>query len=238
MELHIGNNIRRLRRERNLTQEEVAAHLGISFQAISKWERGDGYPDITLLPALASYFQSTTDELLGVNELASEEIYNQINREWAENRLAGRHAENVALMREALKRFPNDALLLVQLSSSLERLDGTDAEKRDYLRQSIAVQEQILRYGEDSEVRSATLFNICFAYMKNGEPEKAIEQAKKLPNLYKARENALVSLLPDGEEKTEVAKAALEPLKWAIRLHLNALGKAEIAEQIDDLLGN
>ena len=74
--------------------------------------------------------------------------------------------------------------------------------------------------------------------MKNGEPEKAIEQAKKLPNLYKARENALVSLLPDGEEKTEVAKAALEPLKWAIRLHLNALGKAEIAEQIDDLLGN
>lgn len=238
MELHIGNNIRRLRRERNLTQEEVAAHLGISFQAISKWERGDGYPDITLLPALASYFQSTTDELLGVNELASEEIYNQINREWAENRLAGRHAENVALMREALKRFPNDALLLVQLSSSLERLDGTDAEKRDYLRQSIAVQEQILRYGEDSEVRSATLFNICFAYMKNGEPEKAIEQAKKLPNLYKARENALVSLLPDGEEKTEVAKAALEPLKWVIRLHLNALGKAEIAEQINDLLGN
>ena len=238
MELHIGNNIRRLRRERNLTQEEVAAHLGISFQAISKWERGDGYPDITLLPALANYFQTTTDELLGVNELASEEIYNQINQEWAENRLAGRHAENVALMREALKRFPNDALLLVQLSSSLERLDGTDAEKRDYLRQSVAVQEQILRYGEDSEVRNATQFNICFAYMKNGEPDKAIEQAKKLPNLYKARENALVSLLPDGEEKTEAAKAALEPLKWAIRLHLNALGKAEIAEQINDLLGN
>jgi transcriptional regulator with XRE-family HTH domain len=180
MELHIGNNIRRLRRERNLTQEEVAAHLGISFQAISKWERGDGYPDITLLPALASYFQTTTDELLGVNELASEEIYNQINREWAENRLAGRHAENVALMREALKRFPNDALLLVQLSSSLERLDGTDAEKRDYLRQSIAVQEQILR-GEDSEVRSATQFNICFAYMKYGETDKAVAQAKKLP---------------------------------------------------------
>ena len=49
MELHIGKNIRRLRRERNLTQEEVAAHLGISFQSISKWERGDGYPDITML---------------------------------------------------------------------------------------------------------------------------------------------------------------------------------------------
>ena len=51
MNLRIGENIRRLRRERNLTQEEVAAHLGISFQSVSKWERCDGYPDITMLPA-------------------------------------------------------------------------------------------------------------------------------------------------------------------------------------------
>ena len=238
MELHIGRNIRRLRRERNLTQEEVAAHLGISFQAISKWERSDGYPDITLLPALANYFGTTTDELLGVDELASEETYRQINREWEENRLAGRHEENVRLMRESLKRFPNDALLLVQLSSSLERLDGTDEEKCAHLRESIAVQEQILRYGEDSEVRNATQFNICFAYMKNDEPEKAIAQAKKLPNLYKTRENALVSLLPDGEEKIQAAKAALEPLKWAINLHLTALGKAEISEHFLSLLEN
>ena len=40
MKLLIGENIKRLRRKRDLTQEEVASHLGISFQAISKWERG------------------------------------------------------------------------------------------------------------------------------------------------------------------------------------------------------
>lgn len=238
MTLYIGQNIRRLRRERNLTQEEVAAHLGISFQSISKWERGDGYPDITMLPALANYFGTSVDDLLGMNELAKREAYERINREWEENRLAGCHAENVALMRGALKEYPNDALLLVQLSTSLERLDGTDAEKHEYLKQSIAVQEQILRYGEDSEVRNATQFNICFAYMKNGDPEKAITQAKKLPNLYKARENALVSLLPHGDERIQAAQAALEPLKWAISLHLNALGKTEIAEQIVELISD
>ena len=69
MELCIGQNIRRLRRERNLTQEEVAAHLGISFQSVSKWERGEGYPDITLLPALANYFRITIDELLSKTTL-------------------------------------------------------------------------------------------------------------------------------------------------------------------------
>lgn len=238
MELCIGQNIRRLRRERNLTQEEVAAHLGISFQSVSKWERGEGYPDITLLPALANYFRITIDELLGMDELARAENYDRINREWTENNAAGRHDENVSLMNLALREYPNNALLLVQLSTSLEKLDGTDAEKRENLRKSIAVQEQILRFGEDSEVRNATQFNICFAYMKNGEPEKAVAQAKKLPNLYKARENALVCLLPDGEEKIQAAKDALEPLKWAINLHLNALGKGGISEQIIRMLDN
>ncbi|MBQ4051600.1 MAG: helix-turn-helix transcriptional regulator [Oscillospiraceae bacterium] len=226
MELSIGTKLRTLRRGRDLTQEEVAAHLGISFQAVSKWERGDGYPDITLLPALARYFGVTTDELLGVDEIAAAEKYREINRIWQENRTAGRHAENVTLMRESLKRYPNDALLLVQLSTSLERLDGTEEEKAAHLRESIAVQEQILRYGEDSEVRNATQYNLCFAYLKNGEPHKALEQAKKLGNLYKSRENALVYLL-EGEERRAVSRMALEPLKWVLETHLTILAEED-----------
>jgi len=226
MNLLIGETIKRIRRERDLTQEEVAAHLGISFQAISKWERGDGYPDITMLPALANYFGISVDELLGMSELAQKDTYEKINKIWSENNHAGAHRENVTLMRQALKTFPNNALLLVQLSTSLEKLDGTADEKRKYLRESLAVQEQILRYGEDSEVRGATLYNICFAYWKLGEYDKALEQARKLPNLYKARENALVYFL-QGEEKRRIAKEALSPLAWAIAHHLNALCETE-----------
>lgn len=64
------------------------------------------------------------------------------------------------------------------------------------------------------------------AYWKNGEYDKALEQAKKLPNLYKARENALVYFL-QGEEKRRVAKEALHPLAWAISHHLTALAETE-----------
>lgn len=226
MELFIGEKLKKLRRARDLTQEEMAAHLGISFQAVSKWERGDGYPDITILPVLASYFGVTVDELLGMNEIAAREAYRQVNLAWAEDNRAGRHRENVQRMKDALKQYPNDALLLVQLSTSLEKLDGTEAEKQAYLRESVAVQEQILRYGEDSEVRGATMYNICFAYWKLGQREKAIAQAKKLPNLYKARENALVYFL-DANERREVSRNALTPLSWAIGLHLNALAEWE-----------
>ncbi len=242
MNFLIGENIKRMRRERDLTQEEVASHLGISFQSISKWERGDGYPDITMLPALANYFGISVDELLGMNEISKNDQYNEINKIWDENNKKGLHQENIALMRKSLKTFPNNELLLVQLSVSLEKSDGTDEEKYRYLRESIAIQEQILRYGEDSEVRGATLFNICFSYRKAGEYGKALEQAKKLPNLYKARENALVYFL-DGEEKHKVAKEALVPLAWANSLHMTALYETEDspvyltkAEKIIDIL--
>ena len=232
MKLTINETLKACRRAKGLTQEEVAAHLGISYQAISKWERGDGYPDITMLPTLAAYFGITVDELLGTAGLADRKDYDAINRRWAEqHRLAKEtnndtlHRENAALMRSALKRWPNDALLLVQLSTTLERLDGTDAEKEANLRESVMLQEQILR-GEDSEVCSATLYNICFAYERLGEHEKALETAEKLPNLYKSRENAMV-LLHKGSAKKESAKSALEPLTYCIRLHLSALAAAE-----------
>ena len=61
----IGRKISNLRREQNMTQMELADKLGISFQAVSNWERGNTMPDISKLPELAEIFHVTTDELLG-----------------------------------------------------------------------------------------------------------------------------------------------------------------------------
>lgn len=85
MDFQIGENIKRFRLDRGLTQEEVAAHLGVSFQSISKWERGDGYPDITMLPTLSNYFEISIDELLGMSSAEKNNKYNKINSTWSEN---------------------------------------------------------------------------------------------------------------------------------------------------------
>lgn len=227
MELYIGQNLKRLRKARDLTQEEVAKHLGISFQSISKWERNDGYPDITMLPALARYYGITVDELIGLSDIESEQALKEINRQWEENRSNNNHLTNVGLMRDALKRYPNNSLLLVQLSASLERLDGTESEKREYLRQSIEVQEQIIAHCDDSEVRGAALFNIADSCYRYGDYNKALAYAEKLPNGYKTRENALVRILNDDKKRNAVAKAALEPLMWSLSLHLQTLAETE-----------
>ena len=65
MKLNIGENIRRRRREAGLTQEELGDALGVSFQAVSRWENGTSYPDIEVLPTLAKYFGISVDALLG-----------------------------------------------------------------------------------------------------------------------------------------------------------------------------
>ena len=117
---HMGERLRQLRRARNLTQEEVAQSLGVSFQAISKWERCEGWPDIAMLPALARFFGVTTDTLLGMNTRA----YDEANALWEQQNQQGLHAQNTELMRRMLRTHPGDALLLVQLSTSLEKLGG------------------------------------------------------------------------------------------------------------------
>ncbi len=67
MNLNLGSVIKRLRIEHSITQDELAAYLGISFQAVSKWETGTTLPDITLLPKLAAFFGVRIDELFSIN---------------------------------------------------------------------------------------------------------------------------------------------------------------------------
>lgn len=68
--LNIGKNIKKLRGERNITQQQLADAIGVSFQAVSKWECGTTLPDIAMLPAIANFFDVTIDELFKPNMMA------------------------------------------------------------------------------------------------------------------------------------------------------------------------
>ena len=74
MNVKIGKQIKILRNRDGVTQDRLAEALGVTSQAISKWERNEGYPDITLLPAIASYYNVSVDDLLSDNELKSKSI--------------------------------------------------------------------------------------------------------------------------------------------------------------------
>ena len=108
MNINIADNLKRLRRERNLTQEEVAERVGVSGQAVSKWETAAGLSDLPLLISLAAFFGVSLDELVGTKELRSRERRDALmEKAWvlcANNR----HEEAVPLLREAVSLFPDD----------------------------------------------------------------------------------------------------------------------------------
>ena len=64
-EINLGRILIENRHKRGITQEELAEYIGVSKAAVSKWEIGMTYPDISLLPRLASYFNISIDELMG-----------------------------------------------------------------------------------------------------------------------------------------------------------------------------
>ncbi len=73
MDIPLGKNIRRLRIGRGLTQSDLAKYLGVSVQAVSKWERGYSYPDMSLLLPIVEKFDITLDELFGREDIEKNE---------------------------------------------------------------------------------------------------------------------------------------------------------------------
>ena len=108
MNIFLSEQLKKLRKDKGNTQEDLAMHLGITMQAVSKWERDEGYPDITLLPAIASYYSVSVDDLLGVGQIEKEKkLEDYYNKDAALHR-EGKSSERVALWRAAKKEFPND----------------------------------------------------------------------------------------------------------------------------------
>lgn len=129
MNTRMGKKIRALRKSRNLSQEVLAQYLGVSFQAVSKWENGTAMPDVALIPAIASFFDISTDELFDYNTLETERRVQQACWDIAEFReTEPDRAER--MLRDLLKQYPGNDIILCNLLYVLQIL-GRHAELID-----------------------------------------------------------------------------------------------------------
>lgn len=108
MKLNIGENIRSCRRKMNLTQEQLADKLGVSFQSVSRWENDLTYPDMELIPALTGIFGISADELLGVPEAKKEQAAEELLKELTE--LSEREDASPKRMIEIIREIRRDHL--------------------------------------------------------------------------------------------------------------------------------
>ncbi|MCL2518978.1 MAG: helix-turn-helix domain-containing protein [Oscillospiraceae bacterium] len=189
----IGEKIKQLRKKSNVTQEKFADYLGITFQAVSRWESGICYPDLELLPAIANYFGVTTDELLGVDIMNKEERIKEIQDQLRENFSKGFIDKNIEILRTAVNEFPNDYDLLSDLAFYLGKRD-------DKMKEAISLNERILEDCTDDQIRYGVMQKLAYDYKYIGEKEKAIATAKRLPSTPVASDMLLDSIY-DGEER-------------------------------------
>lgn len=205
MQIKIGENLRKLRIKNELTQEKLAEVFGVSPQAISRWENNSTYPDITILPSIANYYNVSIDELIGMDDIRNVEKINSIFTIVHEYESKGMLDEAIQTLREAIKVYPSNCGFLSELALALTLKNDTDP-KIHLVDEAIALSERVLLSSTNEKIRSTTKANLCFLYLKKNEDEKAIELAKTLPHVWECREILLPEMFIEDKYIIELRK--------------------------------
>ncbi len=200
--LYLQENLKKYRLAKNLTQEDLANFLNITPQSVSKWERGETYPDITLLPALANIFDTSIDLLIGMDRVRSERarlmIHEKATGYMRQNQLD--MAEKV--YRDALLIYPNKPGMMLGLAMVLA-LSGNTAE-------STALIERALPLSDNEKQKATARAALCLLYARGGNKEKAADLASKLPHKRECREEILTVV--KSESSDDVLDAAIRTI--------------------------
>lgn len=193
--LHLAENLKKYRIVKNMTQEDVAGSLGITPQSVSKWERGESYPDITLLPALAHIFETSIDLLMGMDSIRAEQAQHQIHSRAVACQKRGEYALAEKTYRDALLLYPNQPGMVLGLASTLA-LKGNTAEAIQWMEKGLALS------GNEKQ-KSTMRATLCFLYLKAEDVDKANRLASELPHARESRE-AIQPLLQQSLTEAEI----------------------------------
>ena len=168
MSFNISEKIKALRKEKGISQEKLAQYMGVSFQAISKWENGNTSPDISLLPDLARFFGVTVDELLSVEKLDEEKLFEEYRQKAYELFRNNKRAEDLEVWLEAYKKMPNNIQVKEMLMSAY-----SDTDKIRYKNEIIELGTEIYNSDAGSYYKGQAIREIAKAYAENGNMELA-----------------------------------------------------------------
>lgn len=159
MKLNFAENLRSLRRGKDLTQEQLADLLAVSVQTVSRWENELTYPDVELLPAIAELFETSVDALLGVTEALKEQ---QISVFWEKLNRTESSRERTGILREAHRAFPRDLTFSARLCSSILYSDDPVSNPAA-LHEMRTLAEDVLANASDSYLREEVIASLVCA---------------------------------------------------------------------------
>ena len=212
MALTIGKKIAELRRESNKTQEQLATYVGVSTAAVSKWETGQAYPDITLLTSIADFFEVSVDGLLSHQITNHEQALKQIHQTIADGVQSGNYDKALPIITDALKKYPNDFTLLNSAANLTASKAWFSQTKTEGFTQAIAYAERAIQCAPDKRQPICLKQSISFNYDAMGETDKAIAVLKEIGE--NGRYDADIARLMRKKGETSEAKQLLQRYLW------------------------
>lgn len=179
--MELGNNIRKLRIKKLMTQEDLALILGTTSKSISRWEQGLTYPDISLLPIIANVFEITVDELLGVEKINQNEYIKSLKNQAYEYARNNDYINELALWQEAYKKLPNNEEIKIGLINIMNTINVIDNDIK-YSDEIIKLIESILNSSKNNNIRLLAVTNLVQLYSQMGNEKMAELYSRQLPN--------------------------------------------------------
>ena len=231
MALEIGKQLKELRTRDGRTQDEVAAALGVTAQAVSRWEKAVCCPDIGLLPSIANYFNVSIDRLFGYDVERKRKIYALCKRLAEMNRENNGEdvsmSECIRLAREGLLEFPGNPQVMLALADILynagyvrygefhltdeEGYDVFDVERhKKYAewQEAISLYERVIPLLEDGDEKFGAVNLLVNLYAVTGETEKAAKLSERAPTMWGCREFLSIGGLC-GKKRSEAFEDAV-----------------------------
>ena len=250
MQLNLGTKIRELRRRDGRTQDNLAEALGVTAQAVSRWESGGSYPDMEMIPAIANYFHISIDELFGYHAEREEKIKTILENATKvltkqgftlyQGSLSEDVEECIDMLRAASEEFPNQPKILLKLAQALymwgwnkygakgHRNDSTgiiedDTEynsKNIYWQEAVRVYEKLLKSNPSSGDNESAIRQIIPLYCRMGEYEKAKALVNKQNSVVISKE-VLFPLATVGKEKARYQSVRIITLLSNLRFAIS-----------------
>ncbi len=217
----IGERIKTLRKKNNLTQEELADHLCVTYQAVSKWENGGSNPDFALIVPLAKIFHVTTDELLGA-DMQEDTKYQELQKAYDDTFVTGDLLERYKITAKAAEEYPRDMKWLMRHAwdiwcIAIEKELTTDQfeAKRE---KAIELFDIVIKNTNDDDDKIHAIHGIVQCLCGKGCKKEAKQYVEMYPQItapYITKEQLLSKCL-EGEDqkqqKQEILDVQLEKL--------------------------
>ncbi|MBE6569324.1 MAG: helix-turn-helix transcriptional regulator [Ruminococcaceae bacterium] len=178
--MSIGTNIYTLRKSRKITQGQLAEKLGVSEQAISKWENDQCAPDVSLFPIIAEFFGVSIDRLFGYHMNSYTEEVKKILKE-ADDSLDT--YKEIAIFTKGLEKFPNSPDLKISLAFSLSmvnRISEDANERKEAVDKAVRLCREVVDTCGDNKYVDDALNMLARIYGETGEYKKAYSAIEKM----------------------------------------------------------